>query len=398
MRVLVAWDDPEETELLSLYLNIDGVSAAICTDPSSIRESLNGHGWDAIILPTDRPDHETALATFRLVRELLPDCPVLGACHPGAMYRLAGFLSNGLRGYVIRDEARDFMFLLQSALLSTAEGVRAERERLVSAKLREEIESVRRLQESIIPRELYSPPGYLICGRYEASELRVIGGQPVILAGGDYFDVFASGAGQTFVLLGDAAGHGMKACMSIMIMHTLVQMIRDRRYEDPAAFVSEVNRHLCDQAVIRDSEGFITLLFGRVDATTHEFEWTSAGHPQPLLHRRDTNTVEPLASRRDGGMALGIDADAEYTSMRAPIPEGGRVVLYTDGLEEAFPSERSECRQFGLDGITRALTTGRNDPLANVLHSLFHDSNAHTEGSGRHDDTTAVLIERQTID
>ncbi len=35
------------------------------------------------------------------------------------------------------------------------------------------------------------------------------------------------------IVLGDAAGHGVKACMSIMTMHTLISMIRDRRFPTP---------------------------------------------------------------------------------------------------------------------------------------------------------------------
>ncbi len=42
------------------------------------------------------------------------------------------------------------------------------------------------------------------------------------LAGGDYYDAFAHGD-NIVVLVGDASGHGMKACMSIMTMHTLIR-------------------------------------------------------------------------------------------------------------------------------------------------------------------------------
>ena len=42
-------------------------------------------------------------------------------------------------------------------------------------------------------------------------------------------------------MLGDAAGHGVKACMSIMTMHTLVRMMRRHEYRDTAHFVAEIN-------------------------------------------------------------------------------------------------------------------------------------------------------------
>jgi phosphoserine phosphatase RsbU/P len=395
MRVLVAWDDSREAELLALYLNVGSSQAVIHTDLGAFRQALSEPGvWDAVLLPIDRPDEQSGLGTFLAVRETLPDCPVVAACHLRSTYQLARFLAQGLRAYVIRDDARDFIFLLHATLQGTVEAVTAERERHISAQLREEVESVRRLQEAIIPRSLPQPEGYAVCGRYESAELRVLGGRSVVLAGGDYYDVFAGDGGQTFFLMGDAAGHGMKACLSVMIMHTLLQMIRDRRYEDTAAFMRAVNRHLCDQAVIREGGGFITLLFARLDPATHALEWTSAGHPLPLLHRLEENSVAPLGSVDDAGMALGILEEADYVSVRSQIPDRGRVLLYTDGLEEAFPTGREECRQFGQAGIARTLRSLRHSALQQAMQGLFFESNAHTEGAGRHDDTTVVLLER----
>lgn len=395
MRVFVAWDDPAEAELIALLLGVGDNRVTIRTGRLTVLEALIGpNEWDAIVFPIPEPDDPATLDAFLRIRREIPDCPVIAACFLKSMIRVAAYLANGLRSYVVRDEARDFISLLPSTLSSTIEAVQAERERLISSRLREEVDSVRQLQEAMIPARLPMPTGYRIAGRYEASQLHVLGGRPVILAGGDYFDVFEGDGDNTFVLLGDAAGHGMKACLSIMIMHTLVQMIRDRQYEDTATFVAAVNRHLCAQPVIREGGGFITLLFGRLNSRTHEFEWTSAGHPVPLLHCRSGDYFVPLGSNDDGGMALGIVEDAEYTSLRSYVPPGSRMLLYTDGLEEAFPSRGDQCEQFGMDGITRTLRNFRGYHLEDALQGLFDASHLHTEGDGRHDDTTVVLIDR----
>lgn len=395
MRFFVAWDDAEEADLIALYLGAGENKVVVRTGPTAVLEALTiRRDWDAILFPIPEPDDGRTLEAFLRVRRELPDCPMIGACQLRSMIRLAGFLANGMRSYVVRDEAKDFIFLLPSTVTGTVEAVHAERERLISTRLRDEVDSVRQLQEAMIPDELPMPAGYRICGRYEASQLNVLGGRPVILAGGDYYDVFQGDADDTFVLLGDAAGHGMKACLSIMIMHTLVQMIRDRSYQDTATFVTAVNRHLCAQPIIREGGGFITLLFGRLNSRKHEFEWTSAGHPVPLRHCRHTDTFEPLGSRDDGGLALGILEDAEYESLRSEVPPGSRLLIYTDGLDEAFPSGQDRCRQFGMDGITRTMRTFRESLLEDAMQALFDTSHAHTEGAGRHDDTTVVMIDR----
>src|SRR5262249_9523264 len=151
--------------------------------------------------------------------------------------------------------------------------------------LREEMDGVRRLQESIIPRGLVTPPGYRVAARYEPAALGTIAGQPVVLAGGDYYDLFCPDERTLVVLVGDASGHGLKACMSIMAMHTLIRMLAGERYRDTGAFVTEVNRRLCENSIVQGGGGFITLLYAAIDTAGHTMTWTSAGHPLALMHR-----------------------------------------------------------------------------------------------------------------
>ena len=161
-------------------------------------------------------------------------------------------MANGMKAYVIRDASGDYMFMLQAILDSTIEAVRAAHNEELAQKLREEVESVRKLQQSVIPKRVDAPEGYEIIGRYEPSQIRVLGGQPVTMAGGDYYDVFRLPDDNVVLLVGDASEHGMKAAMSIMTMHTLVRMIRTHEYRDTAHFVEEINKQLCEQSIVSD--------------------------------------------------------------------------------------------------------------------------------------------------
>jgi len=299
-----------------------------------------------------------------------------------------------MRMYLIRDSGGDFIFMIQTILESTVQSVRAEREQFIAEKLREEIESVRKLQESIIPQDLDCPEGFNVSARYESSQIRVMGGQPVTLAGGDYYDVFRLDENSMVVLVGDASGHGMKACMSIMTMHTLVSMIRTQAYEDTAGFVADVNRRLCAHSVVSGEGGFITLLYGILRTDTNEFQWTSAGHPIPMLQNLADGSVEPLGTLDDGGLPLGVIDDAEYDVHTSVIPPGSRLLVYTDGLEEAFPYGNRDHDQYGIEGIVRTMQTTRDQSNKHALQALFDESTAYTLGAGRHDDTSVVLVER----
>jgi len=353
--------------------------------------------WDILMMALNFPSTDESFSLFQKVHQLQPDAPILGACHQGEIVHLAKFVSHGLHSFVTRDADGEFVLLLNSVIESASASVLAQRSRQLAERLREEIDSVRRLQESVIPRDLPILNGYAIAGRYEPAQIRVLGNTPVVLAGGDYYDVFSPDNRNLILLLGDAAGHGIKACMSIMSMRTLIGLIRDRRYQDTGHFVEEVNQGLASKTIVQDEGGFITLLYCALDTMNNRLQFTSAGHPMPLLHNLDTNEVYPLGTEREAGMPLGIIAEQTYETGTAEIPENCRVLLYSDGLADAFPMEGKEHIQFGEEGIVRSLKASVNDPLEAAVERLFADSNAFTAGSGRHDDTSLVLVERMRV-
>jgi len=398
MQVLVGWDNPNEAETIGLFLNVGDIQAKIATDPEEF-ENLAAIGcWDVILLSLSFPSDSQAFALFMKIRTLQPEAPVIGACFQGEVVHLARFMSHGLHSFVTRDPGGEFILLLGSLIESAQASVLAQRSRQLADRLREEIESVRQLQESVIPRDLPEPPGYRLAARYEPAQIRVLGDQPVILAGGDYYDIFSLDKDNLIMLVGDAAGHGIKACMSIMTMRTLIRMIRDHSYVDTAHFVAEVNERLANKAIVQDEGGFITLMYCALDTAAHRLQFTSAGHPMPLLQNLRTNEIVSLGGEAEAGMPLGIDPHETYHTVTVDLPEGSRVLLYSDGLTDAFPAAGDVYDQFGEKGIVRCMKSAAQASLESVLDQLFLDSQAFTAGSGRHDDTSVVLVERTPVD
>ena len=97
-------------------------------------------------------------------------------------------MTAGLRSYVIRDDNCDFLFLVHAILEAAVKQVETERERLISAQLRKEVQSVRELQESTISTNIETPEGFKIVAKYESSQIRVLGSKHVTMAGGDYYE------------------------------------------------------------------------------------------------------------------------------------------------------------------------------------------------------------------
>jgi len=178
--------------------------------------------------------------------------------------------------------------------------------------------------------------------------------------------------------------------MAIMTMHTLVRMVAGDRFRDTAGFVAEINKRLCENSIVQSGGGFITLLYAAIDTDSHEVSWASAGHPLPLLHRLDTDEVTQVGDNADGGPPLGITTDLPYDAFSFMLPPNSRLLFYTDGLTDAL----SETSAFGVNGICDALREARKFTLDDVLEHLFKLSNKFTQGKGRHDDTSVLLLER----
>jgi sigma-B regulation protein RsbU (phosphoserine phosphatase) len=392
MKILLAWDDPAEADLLRLYLGAGDNEVTVCLSPEDALGRARQGAWEVVLQALTCGSDGQAL--FEQVRESLPGVPLVLACRATEMLHLPRFLLRGLHFYVVRDGAGDYVFLLLACLESAVAALRAEEARKLAERLREEMDGVRRLQESIIPRDLQQPPGYRLAARYESAQVHVVGDRPVVMAGGDYYDLFRPDERTLVVLVGDASGHGLKACMSIMTMHTLVRMIPGHRYRDTAGFVAEINRRLCENSIVQSGGGFITLLYAAIDTVAHTLTWTSAGHPPALLHRLDRDEVLPVGTADDGGLPLAIAPDVAYTSATVELPPASRLLVYTDGLTDAFPADGSARHAFGVAGICAALRSRRGHNLDDALAALFQASQAHTGGAGRHDATSAVLLER----
>jgi serine phosphatase RsbU (regulator of sigma subunit)/CheY-like chemotaxis protein len=395
MKILIVWDAPEEAALLELYLGAGDNTAAYVSTPEEAMTRAGAESWNAVLLAMTMPTPEAGFLLYGRLQQQMPAVPIVLACRPNEMLQLPRFLLNGLRFYLFRDTGGDFVFLVLSCLEMALAAVRAEESRKLAERLREEMDGIRTLQESIIPRGLTPPKGYKISARYEPSEVRVVGDRPVVMAGGDYYDLFRPDERTLILLVGDASGHGLKACMSIMTMHTLVRMMSGDRFRDTAGFVSEINQRLCENSIVQSGGGFITMLYAAIDTVNHTMTWTSAGHPNAILHCCSDKSVVEIRNEADEGMPLGIMAETNYTSGTVEIPPGSQLLLYTDGLTDAFPiDQKGKFQPFGVQGIMNALkATTLGDPEQS-LQQLFDASHSYTGGSGRHDDTSAVLLQR----
>ena len=180
----------------------------------------------------------------------------------------------------------------------------------------------RTLQESLLPQALPQIPGIHMVGRYRAAAQ----GQDV---GGDFYDAFAIGENRWGIVIGDVCGKGAQAAALTALARYTIRALADR---DAATVLGLLNDAVTrDQDFVR--ERFLTALMivASADAGHLHLEMAAAGHPAPLVLRRDA-TVEKLSV---SGPLIGVSHEAEYLSRNAVLHPGDTMLLYTDGLTDA---------------------------------------------------------------
>jgi PAS domain S-box-containing protein len=260
------------------------------------------------------------------------------------------------RGTPIRDPARRIVGWFGTSTPIDRQLERFEAQRRV----------VEAFQAAFVPRPLPVVAGLELDGAYFTADEQT-------QVGGDWYDVVALDSRTVLISVGDVTGHGLRAAISMAkIRQAIVGAALEER--DPAAILTRADRVLSvlDPAVA-------TAIVAVLDTGTRVLRTALAGHPPPIV-------ASPAMTcfMATGGVPLGVDANAAYTTVQHELAADELIVFYTDGLIEAHRTiERDESR---LLQAVRVAAAGRLD-AAGIRNAVI--------GETRTADDIAILTLRQ---
>ncbi len=158
--------------------------------------------------------------------------------------------------------------------------------------------------------------------------------QPAEAVSGDFFSVSALSDTEVGVFICDVAGHGVRAALVTAMIRALAEELKPLA-RDPGNILRKLNSDLC--AILKNTgTPMLTTAFYLVaDWQARTVRFANAGHPKPLIIRRATRSVEPLANDCGYGQpALGLFEDPPYETTETTIAPGDFLMLFTDGLYE----------------------------------------------------------------
>lgn len=249
----------------------------------------------------------------------------------------------------------------------------AEKERMAS-----ELRYAREIQEGLLPRAFppdVPPANIEISARLE----------PAREVGGDFVDFFATDPDHLGVVIADVCGKGLPAGLFMVQTRTA---LRDNAMgsQSAAATLTRVNHALAEENV---SQTFVTMFYFVCDVRTGKVTYCNAGHNWPLW--LSDGRVRPLVSPDRSGCnpVCGVIPELAYTESAITLAPGDTLLLFTDGVTEAFGPGHV---MYGDERLEVFAGRVARDPAAEIVRGLFGDVAAFRQQEEVSDDITVLVF------
>ncbi len=210
--------------------------------------------------------------------------------------------------------------------------------------------------------------------------------------GGDVYYLSACSQGvMTRVALADVSGHGDGVSAAAIRLRDALRSHIERW--DQSALI----RHLNDN-FLKSAHGvrFATAFLASYYANSGELLFTNAGHLPPLWYRRATRQWDFLhdstpLSKEIVDLPLGIIAGTEYSQTAVQLEPGDLLLLYTDGISEAYDDSGTQLGQERLLSMARTLPVDSAIAAGEELVAATARFSANAPAT---DDQTVVALQR----
>ena len=207
--------------------------------------------------------------------------------------------------------------------------------------------------------------------------------RPAKEVGGDFYDYFHLDQHHIAVAVADVSGKGVPAGLFMVMTRTLMRATAVRHVDAPGLVLASINDFLEQN---NSEQLFVTVFYGVLDERTGRFIYANGGHNPPILV--DSGGANPLPTT--GGVALGMFDGLDYADASVDMEPGARLVLFSDGVTEAFNDNEEAFGDDRLLDATRALPgeQGPNQDVTDIVTAVDEFAG----DAPQFDDITCVVL------
>jgi serine phosphatase RsbU (regulator of sigma subunit) len=338
-------------------------------------EAIAAHRFDVVLLDLEMPELD-GIGVLERLHGLGDAPPVIVISAQTEMSGVIRCIELGAEDYLPKSFDPPLLKARLQAVLEKKRLRDLAAERL--AALEAELESARRAQLSLVPRDFaaLSRAAITLAAHME----------PAREVGGDLYDILPIGDRHLMFVVADVAGKGASAGLTMARAFGLIRAatrLADAagRVPDPGELLAIANQ---DLAADNPEMTFITAALGVVDAASGEGRICVAGHETPLLlggagvRSLEGYRVQP---------ALGVIEDLPYSSAPFTLAPGDGLLLLSDGVTEAHDPEGA---LFGKERVLAAL--GVEAAPAPAIAALLAAVQGFARGAPPADDVTVLAL------
>ncbi len=276
-------------------------------------------------------------------------------------------------------EVRLLRLMANQAALAI-EKARLHHEELQRQRIEEELAVGRNIQRSMLPAETPQLPGWQFATDFEAARH----------VGGDFYDYFPlpGEEGRWGLVMADVSDTGVPAALFMALSRTTIRNLA-LRGRAPVDVITWANRHIQEDS---QSDMFLTVFYAELDTRDGRLTYANAGHNPPLLWRAADQRFEMLNPTCP---LLGVLPELTVEVRQTWLGPGDVLVLYTDGIVEAFDDDYAEFGRVRLEQTIRtALTEQANAGAEEVRAAITTTVNDFSGTAAQTDDKTLLIIKR----
>ncbi len=240
--------------------------------------------------------------------------------------------------------------------------------------LAREIETASQLQNSLLPHYFPETDALHFAVYYK----------PVSRAGGDFYDVVTLDERTVAAAVVDVSGHGVASAM-IGAMFKMCFHSFARTGMSPAELLFIINNEMV--RILPESD-FLTVFYCIIDIETLDMTYCNAGHPRPLLYRRDTGVINEPS---EGGPLLGAFPNLEYENGVTRMQPGDKLLIFTDGVSEATRADNPN-EFYGVERLREVFRRHVSLPPQETLDRIVESLMEFSDGEEFDDDISLMLI------
>lgn len=315
------------------------------------------------------------LTLLQQIQDVSPDIRAIIISAYGDMENIRTAMNRGAFDFVTKPlDFQDLRLTIQRTLQHLDEWREALQSRDKLVMLQNELDVANNIQQSVLPASFPEHPDFEIYGSM----------QPARNVGGDFFDVQILRDGKIGLAIADVSDKGMPAALFMMSSRMLLKGA-GQRFEHPGEALEEVNNLLDAE---NEAAMFVTLFYAIYDTQTSQFHYANGGHNEPIVvHPDGQTTVIPPT----GGIALGLIPEISYKEASVTLEPGDTMILYTDGITEAF---NSKGELFGLDQLCEIFRDRQPQSAEDASEIVFNAVNKFAGDEPQSDDQACLVFRR----